>query len=185
MALKFVLWITWEGLSATLVHWDTTTWSRQAFQAWPSHGKNRLCLVFIYFLVIFSLLKLCLFTCDIALSLIYILEEQASEGNFSLFFYIKLGLNCANSNILDQVCVLVLIFAGSPIHTPYRCSHLPLELYKEDDRTIMKRALSWSRLFRRSLILTCTPCNTSWATGPLGQYKVSTTLDVGHLPEPV
>jgi hypothetical protein len=26
MALNFDLWITWEGLSATLVHWDTTTW---------------------------------------------------------------------------------------------------------------------------------------------------------------
>jgi hypothetical protein len=70
-----------------------------------------MCLVFIYFLAIFSLPKFSLFTCDIALSLIYILEEQSSEGNFSLFFSIKLDLNCANSNILDQVCVLVLIFA--------------------------------------------------------------------------
>lgn len=31
-------WIAWEGLSATLVCWDTTTWSRQAFE--PYHGKN-------------------------------------------------------------------------------------------------------------------------------------------------
>jgi hypothetical protein len=26
-------WISWEGLSTTLVRWDTTTWSRQAFEA--------------------------------------------------------------------------------------------------------------------------------------------------------
>jgi hypothetical protein len=26
--LKFDLWITWERLSATLVHWDATTWGR-------------------------------------------------------------------------------------------------------------------------------------------------------------
>jgi hypothetical protein len=32
------LWITWEGLSVTLVHWDATTWSRQAFYTWPNHG---------------------------------------------------------------------------------------------------------------------------------------------------
>jgi hypothetical protein len=45
-----------------------------------------MCLVFIYFLTIFSLSKLSLFTYDIALSLIYILEDQSSEGAFSLFF---------------------------------------------------------------------------------------------------
>jgi hypothetical protein len=49
-----------------------------------------LCLVFIYFLAIFSLPKFSLFTCDIALSLIYMLEEQSSEVYFSLFFSIKL-----------------------------------------------------------------------------------------------
>jgi hypothetical protein len=40
VALKFDLWITWEGLSATLVRRDTTTWNRQAFEAWPNHKKN-------------------------------------------------------------------------------------------------------------------------------------------------
>ena len=30
MILNFDLWTTWEGLSATLVRWDATTWSRQA-----------------------------------------------------------------------------------------------------------------------------------------------------------
>jgi hypothetical protein len=51
--------------------------------------ENRLCLVSIYFLAIFSLPKFSLFTCDIALSLIYILKEQSSEGNISLFFSTK------------------------------------------------------------------------------------------------
>jgi hypothetical protein len=32
----------------------------------------------------FSLFKFSLFTCDIALSIIHILEEKSSEGNFSL-----------------------------------------------------------------------------------------------------
>jgi hypothetical protein len=50
--------------------------------------------------------KFSLFTCDISLGLIYILKEESSEGNFSLFFYIKLGLNCANSSILDQIRIL-------------------------------------------------------------------------------
>jgi hypothetical protein len=36
-------WITWEGLSATLVHWDATTWSRQSFYAWPNDGLKSLC----------------------------------------------------------------------------------------------------------------------------------------------
>jgi hypothetical protein len=29
--------LTWEGLSATLVRWDATTWSGQAFYVWPNH----------------------------------------------------------------------------------------------------------------------------------------------------
>jgi hypothetical protein len=37
VVLKFDRWITWERLSATLIHWDATTWSRQAFYAWPNH----------------------------------------------------------------------------------------------------------------------------------------------------
>jgi hypothetical protein len=61
---------------------------------------------FIYFLVIFSLSKFSLFTCDIAPSLIYILEGKSSERNFSLFVSLKLGLNYTNSSISDQVCVL-------------------------------------------------------------------------------
>jgi hypothetical protein len=64
-----------------------------------------MCSVFIYFLAIFSLSKFSLFTYDIAPSLIYILEGQSSERNFSLFS-LKLGLNYANSSISDQVCVL-------------------------------------------------------------------------------
>jgi hypothetical protein len=34
------LWINWERLSATIVYWDTTAWSRQAFEAWLNHGEN-------------------------------------------------------------------------------------------------------------------------------------------------
>jgi hypothetical protein len=38
------LWTAWEGLGATLVRWDTITWSRQAFEAWPNHGIKSPCL---------------------------------------------------------------------------------------------------------------------------------------------
>jgi hypothetical protein len=84
--------------------------------------------VFVYFLAIFSLPKFSLFTCDIAPRLIHILKEQSSEGNFSLFFSIKLGLNCTKYSILDQVCVLVLIFAESHIHPLSRCSQVEVKL---------------------------------------------------------
>jgi hypothetical protein len=29
-------WITWKGLSETLVHWDATTWSRQVLLGWTT-----------------------------------------------------------------------------------------------------------------------------------------------------
>jgi hypothetical protein len=66
----------------------------------------------------FSLPKFSIFTCDIALSLIYILKEKSSEYDFSLFSLLKLGLSFALTNILDQVCDFSVIFAGSPIHPP-------------------------------------------------------------------
>jgi hypothetical protein len=37
-------WITWEGLSATLVHWDATTWSRQVLYLTEPRDKP-LCLL--------------------------------------------------------------------------------------------------------------------------------------------
>jgi hypothetical protein len=53
-----------------------------------------MCLVFIYFLAIFSLPKFSLFTCDIVVSLIHILKEQSSEEDFYLFSLFKFGLVC-------------------------------------------------------------------------------------------
>jgi hypothetical protein len=49
--------VTLEGLRATLVHRDTTTWSRQAFQAWPNHGKNRRVLCVVFFAIVLPLPK--------------------------------------------------------------------------------------------------------------------------------
>ena len=34
------LWIAWKGLSATLVHWDATMWSRQVFYLTEPWDKN-------------------------------------------------------------------------------------------------------------------------------------------------
>jgi hypothetical protein len=47
------LWITWKGLSATLVHWDATTWSRQVLYLAEPRDKPS-CL-----LCLFSLWLLC------------------------------------------------------------------------------------------------------------------------------
>jgi hypothetical protein len=51
------------------------------------------------------------FICDIALSLIYILKEQSSEWNFSLFFSTQTWFSFALTPKLDQVCVFSAIFA--------------------------------------------------------------------------
>jgi hypothetical protein len=64
--------ITWEGLIATLNP--------------KPRDKNCCPRSLFYFLVIFLVSKFSLLTCDIALSVIHILEEQSSEENFSLFF---------------------------------------------------------------------------------------------------
>jgi hypothetical protein len=74
--------------------------------------------MFIYFLVIFFLPKFSKFTCNISLSLIYILKEQSSEETFSLFFSLQTWFSFALTHNLDQVCVLSNIFARSPIHPP-------------------------------------------------------------------
>jgi hypothetical protein len=59
-----------------------------------------------------------IFTCDRALSLIYILKEQSSEEDFSLFFSTRTWFRIALTLILDQVCVFSVNFAGSSIHPP-------------------------------------------------------------------
>jgi hypothetical protein len=68
---QFDLWITWEGLSASLIHWDTL-------------DKNCRVSCAIYIIAIFISSKFLILTSDVALSLSYILIEQSSERNFSL-----------------------------------------------------------------------------------------------------
>jgi hypothetical protein len=55
--------------------------------------KNHQSHLYLYFLVIFCHPKFSLFTCKISLSIIHILEEQSSEGKFSLFSLLKLGFS--------------------------------------------------------------------------------------------
>jgi hypothetical protein len=59
VVLKFDLRITWEGLSATLVHWEATTWSRQAYYAWPNHAIK-----IVVSLVPFTLLQFSSLSCS-------------------------------------------------------------------------------------------------------------------------
>jgi hypothetical protein len=87
MVLKFDIWITWKGLSTTLVHWYTTTWSRQLYYVWPNHWIKIDCLLCHLLYSIFISSKFQILTCDIALSLNYILIEQSSKRNFSLSPY--------------------------------------------------------------------------------------------------
>jgi hypothetical protein len=55
---------------------------RQTFQAWPNHGIKSPISLCIYFLAILLLPKFSKFTCDIALSPIYILKEKSSEEDY-------------------------------------------------------------------------------------------------------
>jgi hypothetical protein len=53
----------------------------------PNNGiKTVASLVTFAFLRFFLISKVSFLTCDITLSIIHILEEQSSEGDFSLFF---------------------------------------------------------------------------------------------------
>jgi hypothetical protein len=47
------LWITWKGLSATLVCWDATTWNRQVLYLAEPWDKNH-CVTCLYFCAIIS-----------------------------------------------------------------------------------------------------------------------------------
>jgi hypothetical protein len=97
MELKFDIWITWEELKATLVlsgHHNMDVGKH--FRLDRTTGYICQC-HFAFFLVILFLPKFSIFTWNIALSLIYILEEQSSEENFLSSSHLKLGLFCANS----------------------------------------------------------------------------------------
>jgi hypothetical protein len=96
VALKLDLWIPWEGLIATLVQRRTP---QCGDWPWPNHGiKNRRVSCAIYFTAIFPLPKFSILICNIALSLIWILIEQPSEGNLSLFLSSLTWFNLHYSN---------------------------------------------------------------------------------------
>jgi hypothetical protein len=75
VVLKFDLWITWEGLSATL---DQRRSPQRGCRHWPNHGINRFVSLSIYFIAII-VLPSSLLHFNIALSLILTLWEQLSE----------------------------------------------------------------------------------------------------------
>jgi hypothetical protein len=58
------------------------------------------------------------------LSSIHILKEQPSEEFSSLYSY-HLGFNPTHIYYKPSLCCLDLIFTGSPIHPPSRCSQAP------------------------------------------------------------
>jgi hypothetical protein len=109
-------WITREGLSATLVNWDTPTWIRQAFYAWPNHGI-KIVLSLISLPYSDSTLSSTSLHFNIALNLILTLREQLSEEVLSSHpLHLDLVFYHTNS-ILDQVCFVKLFLQGH-IFTP-------------------------------------------------------------------
>jgi hypothetical protein len=79
MALKFNIWITWEGLIATLVQRRTP---QRGCRLWPNHRIKIDASCVIYFITVFPSSEFYLLTCIIALQIFHILKEQSSEGTF-------------------------------------------------------------------------------------------------------
>jgi hypothetical protein len=71
-------WIAWEGLSATIVHWDTTTWCRLAFEAWLNHGIKIVVSLVLDLCDFYFISSLYFFTCDNAQVNSIFLWEQSS-----------------------------------------------------------------------------------------------------------
>jgi hypothetical protein len=109
--------ITWEGLSATLVHRDTTMWSRQAFKAWPNRRiKSRVFCAFFFAIVSFSLSSsIHLQYCSKFISHLVRAIKLRELLSFSLTWI----LVCTNFSFVIQVCVYVLICRHQPF-TPSR-----------------------------------------------------------------
>jgi hypothetical protein len=106
VVLKFGLWIIWKGLSATLVHWDATTWSRQTYYARPNHGIK-----IVMSLVPFTLLQFYLFQVQIShlwyFSKFKLNLDKAIKWNELLSFSVLSNLVLFTlTHIIDQVCVV-------------------------------------------------------------------------------
>jgi hypothetical protein len=84
--------------------------------------QNRCLTCLIYFLVIFFLPKFSFLTCDIALSIVYILEEQSGEGNFSLLFLSQTWFKFTLISLLDQVWFVLSYFCRITYSPHSRCS---------------------------------------------------------------
>jgi hypothetical protein len=105
-------WITWKGLSATLVRWDATTWTRQVFHLAEPRDKNR-CVNCLYSCAI-------VFTSThfiISLSLKLILRRAIKWRSCLLSSHNILVLTSLTFH-KPSLCCLVLVFIGSPIHPP-------------------------------------------------------------------
>jgi hypothetical protein len=114
MLHKFDLWITWKGLSATLVHWDATTWSRQAYYAWPNHGvKIVVSLVPFTLLQFLSLPNSHLWYCS--KSNLY-LDRAIKWKKFLSFSLLSNLFLFTLTHIIDQVCIVLSKFCRITIH---------------------------------------------------------------------
>jgi hypothetical protein len=120
--LKFDLWITWEGLSATLVHWNTTTWSRQAYYAWSNHGKkitvSLVSFTLFWFYSLSSLTSLGILLLESFISW----ERNQVKGTSLSFSPLKHGFIFSNSIIRPSLCCFKH-FLQDHLFIPSRCSH--------------------------------------------------------------
>jgi hypothetical protein len=92
---------------------------RQAFQAWLNHKIKIACVSCPFtFLRFYFFSMFPIFTCDIALNLIYILKEQSNEEDFSLFFMTQTWFRFAlTPKFVTSLCFSG-IFVVPPIHPP-------------------------------------------------------------------
>jgi hypothetical protein len=110
-------------LSATIVHWDATTWSRQAFYTLTEpRDKNHLISCLFSLLRFLSSFELTLHL-HIAPSLIHISREQSSEESF-FFSSSHLNLVLSHSNPMTKFVLFEASFPRSPIHPLSRCSQV-------------------------------------------------------------
>jgi hypothetical protein len=87
VALKLILVITWRGLIAALVQRRKP---QRGDKLWPSHMiKIIVSLVSLTLLQFLLLPKVSQHTWNIALRIFHFLEEQSSEGTFSIIFSIQ------------------------------------------------------------------------------------------------
>jgi hypothetical protein len=106
--IQVVHWIVWKGLSATLVHWDATTWK---FYLAEPRDTNR-CVICCYSCVILSASTHLIIAQSLILTLWRAIKWRSHLFLFRHSTLVLIPLTFHKPSLWH----LVLIFTGSPIH---------------------------------------------------------------------